>query len=93
MRGAKLGLFVLMFFLVAPVVVTAYSGDACVPYSAGSWMDNLTVVQLFDSPNDNKWQGAWDPRYDADWQRDYCDQRQIFIPSSKLGFDSPTSPQ
>jgi hypothetical protein len=93
MRGAKLGLFALMFFLVAPVVVMAHFGDTCSPYSAGSRMDNLTIVQLFDSPNDNKWQGSWDPRYDADWQRHYCDQPQIFIPSSKLDFDSATSPQ
>ena len=93
MRGAKLGLFALMFFLVAPVVVTSYSGDTCSPYSEGSWMDDLTVVQLFNSPNDYKWEGSWDPRYDADWQRHYCDQPQIFIPSSKLDFDSATSPQ
>ena len=93
MRGAKLGLFSLMFFFVAPVVVMAHFGDTCLPYSAGSWMNNLTIVQLFDSPNDNKWQGSWDPRDDADWQREYCDQPQIFIPSSKLGFDSSTSPQ
>jgi len=72
MRGAKLGLFALMFFLVAPVMVTTYSDNTCSPYSAGSWMDNLTIVQLFDGPNDYKWQGTWDPRYDADWQRNYC---------------------
>jgi len=34
MLGAKLGLFVLMFFLVAPVVVKAYSGIATLPYRA-----------------------------------------------------------
>jgi hypothetical protein len=72
MRGTKLGLFVLMFFFVAPVVITAYSGDTCSQYSAGSWMDNLTIVQFFNSPNDNKWQGSWDPRFDADWQRHNC---------------------
>jgi hypothetical protein len=73
MRGAKLGLFALMFFLVAPVVVTSYSGDTCSPYSAGSgsWMDDLTVVQMFNRPNE-RWEGSWDPRYDADWQRHYC---------------------
>jgi hypothetical protein len=73
-------------------VVTAYSGDTCSPYSASSsWMDNLTVVQLFNSSNDSKWEGTWDPRFDADWQRDYCAPPRILIPSSKLDFDSPPS--
>jgi len=93
MRGAKLGLFALMFFLVAPVMVTTYSYNTCSPYSAGSWMDELTVVQLFNSPNDYKWEGTWDPRHDADWQRDYCAPPQILMPNSKLGVVSPTSPQ
>jgi hypothetical protein len=67
MRGAKLGLFVLIFFLVAPVVVTAHCYDTFLPpYSASSWMDNLTVVQLFNSSNDYKWQGSWNPGFDAD---------------------------
>ena len=73
MRGVKLSLVALMFFLVAPVMVTTYSDNTCSPYSAGSWMDDLTIVQLFNSPNDYKWQGTWNPRYDADWQREYCD--------------------
>ena len=72
MRGVKLSLFVIMFLLVAPVMVTTHSGNNCSPYSGDSWIDNLAVVQLFDTPNDYKWQGTWDPRYDADWQRNYC---------------------
>lgn len=73
MPDAKiLALFVLMFVFVAPVAVAAFSCDTCSPYSAGSWMDKLTVVQLFDSPSDYKWQRSWDPRYDADWQHKYC---------------------
>ncbi len=64
--------FVLMLVLVAPAVAAALSCDTCAPYSQGSWMDNLAVVQLFHSPNDYKWQGSWDPRYDADWQQKYC---------------------
>jgi hypothetical protein len=72
MHGVKLSLFVLMFFLVAPVMATTYSNNTCLPYSASSWMADLTIVKLFNSPNDYKWQGTWNPRYDADWQRDYC---------------------
>jgi hypothetical protein len=72
MRGVKLSLFALMFFLVAPVMVTTYSDDTCSPYSAGSWMDNLAIVQLFNTPNDYKWEGTWNPRYDAKWQREHC---------------------
>lgn len=94
MRGAKLGLFVLMFFLVAPVVVTAYSGDTCSPtYSASSWMNNLTVIRLFDNSNDYKWKKTWNPRSDADWQQDYCGPSRILVPGPKLEFDSVPSPQ
>jgi|GEM_PF-4093141 hypothetical protein len=34
MRGVKLSLFALMFLLVAPVVVKAYSGITTIPYRA-----------------------------------------------------------
>jgi hypothetical protein len=71
MPGSKLGLFVLVFILVAPVVVSAYSCDNSSSSSDASWMDRMTVFQLFDNPSDYKWQGAWDPRYDSDWQRHY----------------------
>jgi hypothetical protein len=93
MRGVKLSLFALMFFFVAPVMAATYSDNTCSPHSAGSWMDDLTIVQLFNAPNDYKWQGTWDPRYDADWQRDYCGPLRILAPSSQLDFNLPHYPQ
>jgi hypothetical protein len=73
MHGVKLVLFALMFVLVAPVVVAAqYPGDTCSPSHHTSWMDDLVVSQVFDNPNDYKWQGSWEPRYDPDWQGHYC---------------------
>jgi hypothetical protein len=48
-----------------------YPGDCSLPPHT-SWMDSLVVSQVFDNPNDYKWQGSWEPRYDPDWQRHYC---------------------
>jgi hypothetical protein len=72
MPGARLGLFALVFFIVAQGAVAAYCADASSPSSDASWMSGLTVYQMFNSPNDYKWERSWDPRYDADWQRHFC---------------------
>ena len=72
----RLALVVLMLFLVAPVVASA-DCNTCVlrPPHQGSWMQNLTMVQMLNNPHDYAWtigSGTWSPYYDYDWQKHYC---------------------
>ncbi|MGO9017192.1 MAG: hypothetical protein ACLQVJ_02465 [Syntrophobacteraceae bacterium] len=80
MSGKKFGFLALAFVLVSavfvPALLTGIASSEC------SVVNSLTVVQLFHTPNDYKWQGNWDPRFDNDWQTHYgityvrdCDAR------------------
>jgi len=69
MPGKKFGLLALTFILVSAVLVPALLTD--IASAECSVVNCLTVVQLFYNPNDYKWQGSWDPRFDPDWQTHY----------------------
>lgn len=71
MPGKKFGPLVVIFIataavLLIPVLQTGVASAQC------SWMSCLSIVKLLDSPNDYKWIGDWDPRFDRDMQTHYC---------------------
>ncbi len=70
MSGSKLIFFPLILMLGAAMLVPALSVKSTSQSMIRQveWMDDLTVIQLFNNPNDYKWQGTWDPRWDPDWQ-------------------------
>jgi len=70
MSGKKFGFLLALTFILAstgvvPALLTGTASAECLV------VNSLTAVQLFDTPNDYKWQGTWDPRFDADWQSHY----------------------
>ncbi|MGA2403674.1 MAG: hypothetical protein ABSG91_18525 [Syntrophobacteraceae bacterium] len=69
MNGRKPGLFALIFLFGATLLVPAFLTD--IASAQCTWLDNLTIVQGIYNPNDYKWQGTWDPRFDPDWQAHY----------------------
>jgi hypothetical protein len=64
MPGKKLGYLTLTFILMSTVVVPAFLTD--IALAQGSFVNYLSVVQLLDNPDDFKWQGIWNPRFDPD---------------------------
>ena len=69
MPGRKFGFLALTFIMASAVLVPALlTGIASAECSA---VNSLTTVQLFNNPNDYKWQRDWDPRFDSDWQTHY----------------------
>jgi hypothetical protein len=88
MSGKKLGFLALTFFLVSAVLVPALLTD--VASAKCSAVNSLTVVQLFNNPNDYKWYGTWDSRFDSDWQTHYrisyvrdCDVRDYDLSAAR----------
>ncbi len=69
MPGKKFGFLALIFIFTASVLIPALRTD--IAAAQCSWMDNLSVVQSLNYPNDYRWQGNRDPRYDPDWQTHY----------------------
>ncbi len=69
MPGKKFGFSALTFILASaifvPVLLTGIASAEC------SAINSLIAVQLFNNPNDYKWHGSWDPRFDSDWQTRY----------------------
>jgi len=74
MPGARpVVFFAMIIILVSPALGSAQvPADTCPPYVHSSWMDDLVVAQIFNNSHDYRWYGAWDPKYDADWNRHYC---------------------
>ncbi len=70
MSGKIFGFLLALTFILAStgVVPALLTGTAS---GERSVVNCLTAVQLFHTPNDYKWQGTWDPRFDADWQTHY----------------------
>jgi len=69
MNRTKPGFLALILLFGATLLVPMHRSD--IAGAAPAWMDHLTIVQLFNSPTDYRWQGTWDPVYDYDWQRHY----------------------
>jgi len=88
MSGKRLGASALIFIIAAavlfPVLWTGIASAQC------SWMDSLTVVQLFDNPHDYRWEGDWNPRYDPDWQNHYGSTSCDYDVRCDLAYGCPT---
>jgi len=68
MPGKKSGYLALTLVLMSTVVVPAFLTD--IASAQDSFVNSLTVV-LLDNPNDFKWQGIGNPRFDPDWPTYY----------------------
>ena len=88
MPGKRLGASALIFIIAAavlfPVLWPGIASAQC------SWMDSLTVVQLFDNPHDYRWQESWNPRYDPDWQTHYGNTSRDYDVRCDLAYGCPT---
>lgn len=69
MSSKKIGFLALTFILVSAVLVPALLTH--IASAQCSAMNSVNIVQLFNNPNDYKWYGSWDPRFDSDWQTHY----------------------
>jgi hypothetical protein len=69
MSSKKFGFLALTFILVSAVLVPALLTD--IASAQCSAVNSVNIVQLFNNPNDYKWYGSWDPRFDSDWQTHY----------------------
>ena len=69
MSGRKFRFLALTLIFAAAVFIPALlTGSASAECSV---VNCLTTVQLFNGPNDYKWQDTWNPRFDADWLTHY----------------------
>jgi len=88
MPGKKFGALAVIFIIATTVLIPVLRID--VASAQCSWMDSLTVVQLFDNPHDYRWQGSWTPRYDPDWQAHYGNTSRDYDVRCDLEYGCPT---
>jgi hypothetical protein len=64
----RLGVLLTIFTITALLGSAALAGAAS---AQCSWVDCLSISRMLNNPNDYKWEGSWDPRFDEDWQVNY----------------------
>jgi hypothetical protein len=88
MPGKQFGALALI--LIVTTVVLAPALRAGIASAQCSWMDSLTVAQLFDNPHDYRWEVSWTPRYDPDWQTYYGSPSPFYDVRCDLAYGCPT---
>ena len=88
MTGKRFGALTLVVFVAAAVPIPALMTD--IASAQCSWMDSLTVTQLFNNPHDYRWEGSWDPKFDPDWQAHYGNPSRDYDVRCDLEYGCPT---